>query len=462
MCLKPIRIRNRSKYIDIHSNCRVYQYVPCGQCPECQQAKSNEWKLRLFEEYEDTILNKNGYVLFDTLTYNEDTVPYASQVLKRKYNIDIPKSIDFRCFDFDDVQDFLKRLREHYEDRDCEIKYFIAGEYGKRNTRRPHYHCLFFVKGIEPADLSHQINEKWKKGRTDGIDTIGSSWYNGRAIINEYLPEKIKAFKYVSKYVEKDMAYHSHIQYRLGKILKYFGDIDPMYKYTYQGRLRTQSIKRNLNQFHRQSQQFGINLLNKIDLQSLKDSNMKVYIPDDKKVKVGIQLPLYYYRKMFQYKVKTDDGYTWIDNIDGEKIKKFKEDNCVSNYAKSVYNKWQNYTTEVKQEINDYLGKRNLFDFSNYVQLKKDRLNIGKCNKKIHCIQSFTSRESAENIGFYAIQPSYKTEKLVSYDYFFENKKYIDADFEEILRIMYQYDCQVAKMKTAKYLEEQRLKTIFK
>ena len=131
MCLNPIQIYNRSEKISFRGQALLYT-VPCGKCSECKKQKSNEYTLRSYFEYKDTI-TKGGFVYFDTLTYNDQY---------------LPKDYGISHFRRADIILFLKELRVYlsragYEVKD-NIKYFITSEYGGI-THRPHYHVLFFI-----------------------------------------------------------------------------------------------------------------------------------------------------------------------------------------------------------------------------------------------------------------------------------------------------------------------------
>lgn len=61
-CLSPVRIFN--KYAN------EFQYVPCGKCEACRNARSSYWVQRLREERKAW-----KYCLFVTLTYSPDSLP---------------------------------------------------------------------------------------------------------------------------------------------------------------------------------------------------------------------------------------------------------------------------------------------------------------------------------------------------------------------------------------------------
>lgn len=92
--------------------------VACGQCFGCRLERSRQWAVRC--EKEAQLHYENCFV---TLTYDDAHLPA------------------FRSLRLDDLQRFLKRLRERVAPR--RFRFIACGEYGER-FKRPHYHlCLF-------------------------------------------------------------------------------------------------------------------------------------------------------------------------------------------------------------------------------------------------------------------------------------------------------------------------------
>lgn len=109
MCAKPFKVG-------------VVEYG-CGQCWRCRVNRRRVWTLRLMlESFQHEACS------FCTATYAPAHLPVNGSLRKR------------------DLQLWLKRLRE----RHGKFRYYAVGEYGE-NTRRPHYHVLFFGVG-RPAD----------------------------------------------------------------------------------------------------------------------------------------------------------------------------------------------------------------------------------------------------------------------------------------------------------------------
>ena len=183
MCLKPITIVPKYKKIYPTLNNRIINVVPCGKCTECRKNYVNSLKLRAFNE-----MQVSKYVLFDTLTYNENTVPW-------NYGI--------RTLQIEDYQKFIKRLRKVLKGK--KIKYLIGGEYGTKETgtHRPHYHILLFVRDeIEPIQLSKTIKKCWKNGITDGVDDKGAYYFKNNRVFTGALANK-NIVGYITKYMNK-------------------------------------------------------------------------------------------------------------------------------------------------------------------------------------------------------------------------------------------------------------------
>lgn len=100
--------------------------VPCGQCFECRMNNAKEWAARVTLE---SSLYSHNY--FFTLTYDDDHLP-------PKYDDSFP----FNPLDFNDMQLFIKRLRDHFwRDFGLQIRTLYCGEYGDQFSR-PHYHLI--------------------------------------------------------------------------------------------------------------------------------------------------------------------------------------------------------------------------------------------------------------------------------------------------------------------------------
>lgn len=147
MCLKPVKIYCNSHYIYRNSQHKLVNYVACGKCAECQQNRTNELMFRTRYQALDTF-KRGGYIIFDTLTYDENYIPWSKALVKREFGVDIPDELNFRTFDYRDFSLFMKRLRKVVSSRygsSRNIKYFVSSEYGTKEgrTHRGHFHCIF-------------------------------------------------------------------------------------------------------------------------------------------------------------------------------------------------------------------------------------------------------------------------------------------------------------------------------
>lgn len=204
MCVNKKRIFNRWT--------NSWQWVDCGHCPSCQQAKAFKRVKRIKNA------SYNGYIpLFVTLTYCNLCVPYVKveDLLNGTSHINVYRDFDVRrvrcssdykmryhryrrneplatydlfeknlfmsrsdieklprlrgrskyvgvCY-FKDLQDFQKRLsinlRRRYNIQDS-IYYFQVSEYGSW-SKRPHFHLLIYVPAQYLDECICAISEAW-------------------------------------------------------------------------------------------------------------------------------------------------------------------------------------------------------------------------------------------------------------------------------------------------------------
>lgn len=116
------------------------EFVPCGKCNFCLEARRADWSFRLRQE-----LQISSAADFLTLTYEDKKVPLTQerqQTLCKK-----------------DLQDFFKRLRKEALTK---LRYYAVGEYGT-NTNRPHYHAILF--NLERR-VAERLTDIWGQGHT--------------------------------------------------------------------------------------------------------------------------------------------------------------------------------------------------------------------------------------------------------------------------------------------------------
>lgn len=159
--------------------------LPCGECPACKLAKSNEWATRL--ECEAREYNHMG--IFVTLTYNNQHLPFKNEIptLKKQH-----------------MQNYKKRLRKYLSNNNetyngnGKIRTFECGEYGPK-TQRPHYHQIIF--NWIPKDL--KFKELDKRGfPLYTSKTLQKIWGNGFVIIGTI---SWQSASYVARYTMKKM-----------------------------------------------------------------------------------------------------------------------------------------------------------------------------------------------------------------------------------------------------------------
>lgn len=168
---------------------RRVDVVPCGHCIECQLNYSRQWATDCM--CEAFYYDKNT-IWFLTLTYSDEYLPQA------EYKTDdgqVHKGISLRK---KDLQDFWKRVREHYNTK---IKYFAAGEYGS-TTSRPHYHAIVFGLPLntekfkylgtgsngDPIWTEPELEKVWGKGNI----VIGQVTWQSIAYVARYTLKKAK------------------------------------------------------------------------------------------------------------------------------------------------------------------------------------------------------------------------------------------------------------------------------
>lgn len=131
------------------------EFVPCGKCNFCLQAKRSDWTFRLLQE--DKVSKSSHFITF---TYEDDQLPESGDLSKR------------------DCQLFIKRLRQ---ENVAKVRHFTVGEYGSR-TLRPHYHSIVF--NLLPNTVN-RLDRIWGKGIVHvGDVTRASIHYVAKYMIN--------------------------------------------------------------------------------------------------------------------------------------------------------------------------------------------------------------------------------------------------------------------------------------
>ena len=405
MCLNPIKLYNPAKKISLLGGQRYLIEVPCGDCAECREARRSDLYFRTFYECEYT-WSKNGFVYFDTLTYNDANLPHISDFITR---IDKGSSLDFSCFNREDFRLFMVRLRRQLEyhgfDVKNNLKYFVSSEYGsdkeyvddsgriRKATQRPHYHVLFFVTGdIDVITFSQYVNKCWQKGNTDGVDYKGAVYVQEHTFGPQYNADKVhmrSVCNYVSKYVLKDQELDSMIN---GRIQAVYGD-DSYYTTSYCGKKAMDRIKRVIRTYCKWSNGFGLYGLEYNSEEDLYNNKMRV--PDSKQVWRYNPLSGYLNRKKYYETDYKEDGTLYWKMTDEGKQRAFELtvqgceqfadrmeewysniDNLISKSDDSSLRTIDivNFQKNLRNKVHKYLGDRSWLDFAFYLFFYKGRI----------------------------------------------------------------------------------------
>lgn len=326
MCVSPIKIYNKSRRISLNSFVPSYYMVPCGKCCDCVSMKQSEWLFRIRNEF-DNCISDGGCVLFDTLTYAPESVPYLSHFDHRIFYT----YWDRFCFNSKHCQDFFKRLRHHFD-----FRYFLVSEYGTHPyySHRPHYHVLFFLpKGVDPLTASVAIADEWTYGRTDGVGRSDGFVYKGslyvlqKRVFRESSPRLNNIIRYVSKYVTKSFVEDDKLRNRIHLLMVTLHGDD--YRDSLRYRLESQLLYRHVAQFHLQSLHFG-DVSEFVKWKSIQSDSFVVQTSDGPK-----SLPLFRsFRRRWFYDKNVWKGFEyWTLNADGMDYQLRKFDKIVNNQA---------------------------------------------------------------------------------------------------------------------------------
>lgn len=434
MCLSPINIYNPSKYISLKHADAFTLSVACGSCAECQEVKHDEWYFRTNYECIDTFKN-GGYVLFDTLTYRNEDLPHITD-----FYPDIPRHMDYPCFNRDHIRKFMVRLRRRLSYLGYpSIRYFLTSEYGvdPQFTHRPHYHVLFFVpKEIPPIELSNLIHESWQHGRTDGVYEYGANYVLSERVFTDMAAHGMQLANYVSKYVMKDSAFDANIRYRLGSITSYYYSLDRCmddYGYELESRSFYNKLKNIVCQFHLQSKGFGMGYFDSpmYDLETIMQTGMIKMLVPKLSIYKHIPLPMYYFRHLFMDLVKVNGKRTWILHELGKKYRCMAKERNVENYAKHVGLLVQNIPS-LNLSDNVYDRVTRLFDldykmFARYVLFERGRYKDGVLDYA-NVVDKYRVGLTTQN-SFDFFHYGTNNDKF-AYGYRFVTSKYLGSDLD--------------------------------
>lgn len=342
MCLHPKKFFNPTHSFTPGIS-KLDVTIPCNKCDECRSIVQNEWFLRCYAEFMQNKAN-GGVCYFLTLTYADEFLPYFDV----DYNsLDgTRKHLHTSCFSYEHIHTFINTLRKYLKRKfgDIRLKFIIFPEYGS-HTKRPHYHCLFwldrfissksFFALIDGYDNDYERRKfyHWRKDKpyfrtkdkSDGINFRGA-WHYGWCLVSK--PEKggmivnsQKSIMYCSKYATKDISYYSKSDIKDFLNSIYDKSISQDYSRDYYIKLFNPCSPR-----HRQSPSLGYNWLS---CKFMSDYNK--YIRDGFVIQVGqkdslsYQLPEYYKRKLlYRYEVTQNEDGTkkvrWYFNSDKSSV----------------------------------------------------------------------------------------------------------------------------------------------
>lgn len=310
MCYAPITTKLNKRYLNAatlkNAPLKGLFEVPCGQCEQCKTQKVNDWSFRLLEEAKETF-RQNGFIIFDTLTYDDKHVPNVGKVLYQlgEFSLDVTEKItDMLCNSKRDVQLFAKRLRAEYK---SPFRYYLVSEYGNddRYTHRPHYHALFFFPSptITTEEASKLIRSAWQNGRTDGIVDKGEKYFFSKRCFTSFTPYIQNIILYITKYMHKDYNYYNKVVEPVIAYLHRSLDPNKTNKMSYALKLRERKIKSHIGNFMLCSKGIGeAYLTEKHRMFHVKQSHVRLRYPSGKSY--ALPLPRYYVKKFYYIRDK--------------------------------------------------------------------------------------------------------------------------------------------------------------
>lgn len=383
MCLNPRKIINPKRKFSQVGGHPLYLLVPCGHCAECLKRKQDEYQLRSYYEALSTF-NAGGFVLFDTLTFSNKTIPHISdfdETLKGS-------NLDFPCFSQECFRLFMVRLRTSLYrlgyDVKNNLKYFMAAEYGtsENHSHRPHYHIVFFVNNpnLPPLTFSKIVSDCWTYGRTDGVPYKSTTYVLSKRVfsksINSDLVHLQNVTFYITKYMVKDSRFDSVLRSRVNSILvRKFGknSTDSPDSIIYK-----KWLLRKVSQFHRNSNYFGLSAFKYNNPISVK-ANGYIVIPDKHQVLRKIPLPVYFQRKLFYTLTRDFRGErVWTLTPEGIQNKINKASSISSALSDTLSGWFKNLPIisdgSLSERVLSLLDGRSFKDFADYLIYYRGRL----------------------------------------------------------------------------------------
>lgn len=332
MCLRPLDIQNNSVYYSNEFSFAHYA-VPCGKCLDCRNQHQSEWQTRVSFEL-SALYRRGGVAVFLTFTYSNKCLPKFTYCDENGNEI-----INVSCFNHADVTTFLNRVKVlvYRAFGPGAYKYFMTSEYGK-NTKRPHYHCLFFLQpGVDYLRFVELCRSAWTYG-------FMFPKYDSKLgyVDNDYHPTTplIRSLtggaKYVSKYVTKDLSFYEIPQ------------VDSFLSSPYGFKMKKYLPK------HWQSNLLGLSVLDEVNLM---DDNSVLRL-----LNVGVTNPLTFKvvpcPKFIINKLMYKNVFTGRYNEDGKKLYDRFLSNFGTIYMRHIFlSRLDKYVTKMYQTFAKYEDK---------------------------------------------------------------------------------------------------------
>lgn len=400
MCLQPLSLYSPARRLYKQGGQQLCMEVRCNKCAVCVESIRKEWSFRTRQETLST-LDKGGYVLYLTLTYDNEHLPRLSNYI----DVDTYGVFDFSCFCHEHFRLFLKRLRRSldYHCGNSQFKYFLTSEYGcdERFTHRPHYHIMFFVtNGVHPLTFCRIADRAWIYGRTDGITYkpykyVAEHVYGYDLGFGNNSSKKVVMLvsNYVSKYITKPSSFRDKIDSRIALLRVLIQDVNEL-----------KSLIRNIDMFHRQSQGFGLSYIYGMDNRSIESLllNDEILVDDSDDVKITIPVPMYYKRKLFYTCRRRDDGsYYWELTDIGRHFKAQSMlksvDKAVVKLQDKIFNLSRN-NQDCQHYIDMLLNGRTLTDYVVYLKFYKGRMRHISSYSLDSCIPCYGLTDIESNL----------------------------------------------------------------
>lgn len=286
-----------------------------------RRKQQSDWQFRLNAEF--LTLKKQGWnIAFCTLTYSDRTIP----TLPRELFVSESEYRSIRCFSRSDVQHWIESIRHYCAyhfgcKNDSAVRYFVAAEYGSE-THRPHYHAVLgFPSTISYEKMHSLCSYYWEHGILFPRSPRGDhNPMTGKDMLPfEVVGDASKAFRYVSKYVCKDLDFEGQIQ---GIHLK-----------------KNTHLYRNCQSFHIQSKGLGYSIVKDMtDSQKLDAYQNGIYFMTGEDY--SYKMPLYLKNKLI-----FDNDY--VVTSSGRRLVRRKANDFFNRHKKEIFTKKAKYYEEL-------------------------------------------------------------------------------------------------------------------